>query len=308
MHMSFSSASSRSIPQVSNLSSSSRAGSDPTSQQPSFIEFYDVSGSPAVRHPKSRNMFYTESYQGIILVHDICNKRSYDNLWKWIRDYLDVAKSASGSYQGSGGAGIAVLVVGNKKDLSIGGYDQHQTRPAGDDIAREYGGEAITVSCNSLADFLPSSHTCMAINLFLDSILGQRHSSTTTTTTRHHQTVSTESPYHNPPFTPQASHTLETTAESGSSSFIPTMDFATFTGSAANSISHSYPSSSGVSRSSTPYSLATTPPPPSSSQTSTPSGSSPHHNPARAQYERNRSILQKSGVPIHTSARLTKQQ
>jgi hypothetical protein len=101
LHTSFthSSATSRSVPSISNLASANRSVSE-TGSEPSFVEFYDISGSPSVRHPKSRNMFYSGHYQGIILVHDVCNKRSYDNLWKWMKDYLDVAQTGNGVSHG----------------------------------------------------------------------------------------------------------------------------------------------------------------------------------------------------------------
>lgn len=50
-------------------------------------------------------MFYAATYEGIILVHDICNKRSYDNLWKWMKDYLDVAQTGNGVAQGYSAGG-----------------------------------------------------------------------------------------------------------------------------------------------------------------------------------------------------------
>ncbi|KAG0256375.1 hypothetical protein DFQ27_005761 [Actinomortierella ambigua] len=72
-------------------------GSVPASSLASstFIEFYDVSGSPSVQHPRSRHMFYTGTYHGIILVHDLRNRRSFENLWRWMGDFLEVNTSSS---------------------------------------------------------------------------------------------------------------------------------------------------------------------------------------------------------------------
>ncbi|KFH70823.1 hypothetical protein MVEG_03670 [Podila verticillata NRRL 6337] len=295
LHTSFvhSAATSRSVPSISNLAAPNRSMFE-VGTQPSFVEFYDISGSPSVRHPKSRNMFYTAPYQGIILVHDICNKRSYDNLWKWMKDYLDVAQTGNGvahGYSAGGRASIPVFVVGNKKDLASG-YDQPCPRQAGDDIAREYGGESISVSSNSLADFLPSSHTFMAFSMFFDSLLDLHQ----IPTSRHRHPPSDAYPNSHgiQTFAPQAQ---PSNTEDLKSPTIPVMDFATFTSSTTSSFGD--PSSSGnTPRSNTPYSTVNTPTPASSRP-----ASSPHHNSARAQYERNRSILGQfstSAFPINS--------
>lgn len=183
-------------------------------------------------------------------------------------------------------------MVANKKDLASG-YNQPHLRQTGDDIAREYEGETISVNSNSLADFLPSSHAFMAFNMFFDSLLDPHHSSSS----RHRHYAPSEaypSNHGTQTFAPQApsSNTEEPTSPT-----IPIMDFATFAGSTTSSLGHASSSSTAV-RSNTPYSAAATPPPTSSQ----PASFSPH-NGVRAQYERNRSILgqhSKSGSPVNS--------
>jgi len=51
-----------------------------------FLEFYDICGSE--KYIKSRSMFYGQTH-GIILVHDLTNKKSYSNLQKWIKEIKD---------------------------------------------------------------------------------------------------------------------------------------------------------------------------------------------------------------------------
>lgn len=48
-----------------------------------FIEFWDVSGQ--IRYFRSRSVFYDQP-QGLILVHDVSNKKSFQNLKKWVRE------------------------------------------------------------------------------------------------------------------------------------------------------------------------------------------------------------------------------
>ncbi|KAF9424165.1 hypothetical protein BGZ94_008069 [Podila epigama] len=256
-------------------------------------------------------MFYTAQYQGIILVHDVCNKRSYDNLWKWMKDYMDVANTRAGanaslgSFSGAtGGLGIPVLVIGTKKDL-MSGYEPSYQRSAGDDIAGEYGGESITLSANSLVDLMPSSHTCMAINMFLDRVLDP---SQPAISQHRHQLSKEPAPYpsriNTQSFTSQ-NHTQSSGPTASTSPLIPIVDFASFTG-VSNSMQNEGPTINGHgSRSSTPSNVSITPPPGSSH----PVSNSPHRHPSssvRVQYERNRSILGqygKSGVPTYTQSR-----
>jgi len=62
-----------------------------------FLEFYDICGSE--KYIISRSMFYSQM-SGIILVHDLTNKKSCANLKKWSREIIDATsdpKSSSGS-------------------------------------------------------------------------------------------------------------------------------------------------------------------------------------------------------------------
>ncbi|CAO3564181.1 unnamed protein product [Mortierella alpina] len=194
------------------LSRASNTSADPSASlasgglglsEPTFIEFYDISGSPSVRHEKSRTMFYRDvPYQGILLVHDLCNRRSYDNLWKWIGDYLEASSSSaaprwpsqqqgfnSTSHHGarSGELGIPLLVVGTKTDVANSTYDQHKSSLStsfGQDLVDKYGGEAISVCSISPAEFMPNSSTMIAFNLFFNSIVDPRSTAATSSRSR----------------------------------------------------------------------------------------------------------------------------
>ncbi|CAG8791644.1 12621_t:CDS:2, partial [Acaulospora morrowiae] len=58
-----------------------------------FVEFVDVGGSS--KHKSVRNVLYHQ-INGIMLVHDVSNKKSYYNLWKWIAEviYSDAYKES----------------------------------------------------------------------------------------------------------------------------------------------------------------------------------------------------------------------
>ena len=50
-----------------------------------FSELFDIGGSHG--HRNSRHVFYN-NYQGIILVHDLTNRKSQQNLERWLREIV----------------------------------------------------------------------------------------------------------------------------------------------------------------------------------------------------------------------------
>jgi Rab-like protein 3 len=65
------------------------------SQNTFFVELWDVGGS--ISHKNTRHTFYTPTH-GIILVHDLTNKKSHDNLQKWLMEIIN--KEGKDSYKG----------------------------------------------------------------------------------------------------------------------------------------------------------------------------------------------------------------
>jgi Rab-like protein 3 len=70
-------------------------------QKTFFIELWDIGGS--ISHQNTRSVFYQPTH-GIILVHDITNKKSLDNLQKWLieilnKDGKDVIKNGGLDYE-----------------------------------------------------------------------------------------------------------------------------------------------------------------------------------------------------------------
>lgn len=49
-----------------------------------FLELWDIGGSPA--HKQGRAVFY-QQVNGIILVHDLTNRKSHANLTKWLSEF-----------------------------------------------------------------------------------------------------------------------------------------------------------------------------------------------------------------------------
>ncbi|GJJ73682.1 Rab-like protein 3 [Entomortierella parvispora] len=312
------------FPRSSDLSSptSSTSPSNYGNQhQPKFIEFYDISGSPAVRDPSTRNMFYRgTTYQGIILVHDLCNRRSYDNLWTWIGSYLEHSGASLG-YSGSQ-LSIPLLVVGTKMDMVATGGSS-TGGPGALDLVQKYGGEAISVCTVSLAEFMPNSSTSIAFNMFLNQVMDPTSSSTlprsrTPSSNNTYQGYSRTMPPSPsritttlPPPTPTPTQdrrrdpyqNSQAEDDESGSPVIPTMDFATFTGGSTGGNGRS---AGGGSFSSENTHHPSDRIPHSSSEPHLPSsggssGFSSH--PLRAQYERNRALqgqYSNMSVPVYT--------
>ncbi|KAF9292413.1 hypothetical protein BGZ68_006359 [Mortierella alpina] len=323
------------------LSRSNNTAADPSAplasgssglSEPTFIEFYDISGSPSVRHEKSRTMFYRDvPYQGILLVHDLYGLG------------FNGSPHPGARY---GELGIPLLVVGTKLDMASWTYDLSKgnlTTSFGQDLVeRKYGGEAISVCSISLADFMPNSSTMIAFNLFFNSLVDPRTTATGSSRSRNpssnsHQgayTPAGASRYPRPPPTPtpgedpqlqlqhrhhsQAHQHRDSSAEEKDeygSSGIPIMDFATFTGGSGSSLqssehqhhSHSTTASHGPPpRSNSPFDPSGVAVPTARSVTPTGFSSTLSTKSAlRAQYERNRSVLgqynSNIGVPTYTN-------
>lgn len=57
-----------------------------TAQQSYFIELFDIGGS--ISHQNTRGVFYNPTH-GIILVHDLTNSKSHENLQRWLYEILN---------------------------------------------------------------------------------------------------------------------------------------------------------------------------------------------------------------------------
>lgn len=55
-------------------------------QQTFFIELFDIGGS--ISHKNTRGVFYNPTH-GIILVHDLTNRKSHDNLQRWLYEIIN---------------------------------------------------------------------------------------------------------------------------------------------------------------------------------------------------------------------------
>lgn len=150
-----------------------------------FIELWDVGGSRS--HAIARNVFYN-SFHGIILVHDLTNRKSHLNLRKWCGEVF--AKESVCKENSSLGAlfpigtndefsfdaesfferNIPVLVVATKLDLA----DSPTRRSRGSSIAEECAAEEIFLSCHQAKSFAAGSTNAVKLSRFFDKVADKK--------------------------------------------------------------------------------------------------------------------------------------
>jgi len=106
-----------------------------------FLEFWEIGGSAS--HQKSRSIFYG-GINGLILVHDLSNRKSFLNLRKWLREVLNSGKqeltgvsvggvkekidyNPSSEFSGS----LPILILGTKQDQTSGDQNQRNLNSIG---------------------------------------------------------------------------------------------------------------------------------------------------------------------------------
>jgi len=150
-------------------------------QREFFIELWDIGGSHSQRN--TRHVFF-HTVHGIILVHDLANRKSCLNLGRWL---AEVTRAESGSHKYSlaqaGGAwdggnisgtdigevSMPLLVVGTKADVASGSKLPLHTRRS--DIAEEMGTEEIHLNCNDRSSIAAGSSAATKLTRFFDKVI-----------------------------------------------------------------------------------------------------------------------------------------
>ncbi|XP_077297794.1 rab-like protein 3 [Arctopsyche grandis] len=142
-----------------------------------FIELYDIGGSN--HHKESRSVFY-QSTHGIILVHDLTNRKSQLNLQRWLAEILStdgdglLPSSSLDSEQFVGTTQIPIFVVGTKWDL-IDDNLRKRLKRTPCSIAEQCGGDEIYVSLNNMSAFAPGSTNAVKLSRFFDKVIERHH-------------------------------------------------------------------------------------------------------------------------------------
>ena len=161
-------------------------------QRSSFIELWDVGGSRS--HFVARQLLYA-GFHGIILVHDLTNRKSHENLRKWLSEVFtskDLSRDCGSGFSLSALFGapptyenidfdleafvvknIPVLVVATKLDLA----STPTRRSRSSSVAQECHAEEILVDCNQARSFAPASTNAVKLSRFLDKVVERKYNS-----------------------------------------------------------------------------------------------------------------------------------
>lgn len=155
-----------------------------SAQKTYFMELWDIGGSCG--HRNTRSVFYTPAH-GIILIHDLTNRKSEQNLRKWLAEVLTkecnstLVRNPSSRNQEVddfdpeqfiGSSQIPTLVIGTKLDLAEEVRAHFNRRPS--QIAEECGADEIFVDCTTPKAFAPGSSSSVKLSRFFDLVIEKR--------------------------------------------------------------------------------------------------------------------------------------
>ncbi|XP_071818898.1 rab-like protein 3 isoform X2 [Apostichopus japonicus] len=146
------------------------------SQKSYFVELWDIGGS--INHANSRQLYYNPVH-GIILVHDLTNRKSHTNLRKWLgevlnRDGYNDRKPSTCDYDAEQFAGnhTPLLVIGTKMDQ----LDSHrQTSLQMSQIAEECLADEINLDCRTDAHLAPGTTNAVKLSRYFDKVIRRCH-------------------------------------------------------------------------------------------------------------------------------------
>ncbi|PNF40995.1 Rab-like protein 3 [Cryptotermes secundus] len=148
-------------------------------QKTYFIELWDIGGSSS--HRNTRSVFYNPTH-GIILVHDLTNRKSQQNLQKWLAEVINKdgsSKSRVSSFddfdpeQFVGSTQIPILVIGTKSDLSEEVRTHSHRRSS--TIAEECGADEIFLDCRQVRSLAAGSSSAVKLSRFFDKVIERRY-------------------------------------------------------------------------------------------------------------------------------------
>ncbi|XP_076069087.1 rab-like protein 3 isoform X2 [Oratosquilla oratoria] len=149
-----------------------------TPQQRSyFVELWDIGGNNS--HKIARHVFYS-SFHGIILIHDLTNRKSQQNLRRWLVEVMlkepGLAKGRASSAveefdaeQFGGFSQVPVLVVGTKQDQVAEVRTNARIRTSS--IADECSSDEMFVNCLEVKSIAPGSSNAVKLSRFFDKVI-----------------------------------------------------------------------------------------------------------------------------------------
>ncbi|CAH1364884.1 rab-like protein 3 [Tenebrio molitor] len=148
-------------------------------QKTYFIEFWDVGGSN--NHRNTRHVFYNPCH-GVILVHDLTNRKSEVNLHKWLQELIN--RDASSSTLNSvtsmdeydpenffGATQMPILVIGTKLD------QVDERKSAVGTFSSQFGADEILLDSRQARYLAAGSSNAVKLSRFYDKVIEMRYHS-----------------------------------------------------------------------------------------------------------------------------------
>ncbi|XP_065076304.1 rab-like protein 3 isoform X2 [Ochlerotatus camptorhynchus] len=152
------------------------------SQNTFFIELWDVGGS--ISHKNTRGVFYNPTH-GIILVHDLTNKKSHENLQRWLveilnKDGKDVLKGGDiidiDPEQFLGSTQIPILVIGTKLDMLDESHkNKTLNKSSTESIAEQCGADEICLNCHESRSLAAGTTDAVKLSRFFDKVIERKY-------------------------------------------------------------------------------------------------------------------------------------
>jgi Rab-like protein 3 len=148
-----------------------------------FVEFIDIGGSQRYEH--SRYVFYKD-IDGVILVHDLANKKSFEHLKSWYKEITaqknkaskrnrSISRESKSREYGTssflqysqGSSSVPMLIIGNKCDLA-------SDKTTNDNQADESGkADSLVISSKDGNTFKQGSDCLHRIQHFIDRVINR---------------------------------------------------------------------------------------------------------------------------------------
>ncbi|XP_055628684.1 rab-like protein 3 isoform X2 [Toxorhynchites rutilus septentrionalis] len=152
-----------------------------TSQNTFFVELWDVGGS--ISHKNTRGVFYNPTH-GIILVHDLTNRKSHENLQRWLAEILN--KDGKDAMKGSdmididpeqflGSTQIPILVIGTKLDLLDDNHKHKAFKTSAGSIAEQCGADEICLNCHEARSLAAGTTDAVKLSRFFDKVIERKY-------------------------------------------------------------------------------------------------------------------------------------
>uniref|UniRef100_A0A0K8SJ95 Rab-like protein 3 n=1 Tax=Lygus hesperus TaxID=30085 RepID=A0A0K8SJ95_LYGHE len=145
-------------------------------QKTYFVELWDIGGSRS--HRNTRSVFYNP-FHGIIFVHDLTNRKSLQNLKKWLAEVMS-KEGGKGkpvydefdTEQFVGSSMLPMIVIGTKLDQAC--KIRLQSKQSCD-IAQDWGADSIDMNCMDPRSLAPGSSSAVKLSRFFDKVIEMRY-------------------------------------------------------------------------------------------------------------------------------------